>query len=96
MVDIQKIIERKKLRIQILEELYELFFSGGPEAFSSGRLEALLGTQDELFTSNERHKAFHYLQGKKLIEISPSGKELLAIYITSDGIDYFESEVSSQ
>lgn len=96
MVDIQKIIERKNLRKEILEELYELYFSGGPEAFSSGRQEALLGTKEELFTSNERHKAFHYLMGKKLIEISPSGNELLAIYITSDGIDYFESVASLQ
>ncbi|GGA41729.1 hypothetical protein [Paenibacillus physcomitrellae] len=87
MIDVKKIVERIQLRRTILEQLYEIFYSGGPEAFS-GKTEALVGTKEELYTDNERHKAFHYLLGKKYINISSSGGTLerLAVFITSDGI----------
>ncbi|WP_150267504.1 hypothetical protein [Paenibacillus tepidiphilus] len=91
MANIQQIIARKNLRLQILAELYDLYFSGGPEAFSSGRREGLVGTKAQIFTDNERHKAVHYLLGKKLIDVSSVGEDLLAIHITADGIDYYES-----
>lgn len=92
MIDAKKIIERKKLRLEILEKLYEIFYSGGPEAFS-GKTEALMGTKQEIYLDNEHHKAFHYLLGKKMIHISSAGgePEQLAIFITSEGIDYVES-----
>jgi hypothetical protein len=96
LIDIQKIHERKKLRNVILEELYELRFSGGPEAFSSGRMEGLVGTKEDLFTDNERHKAFHYLLGKNLIVINSAGNDILAVQITSEGIDYIETETIKQ
>ncbi|WP_223068733.1 hypothetical protein [Paenibacillus caui] len=92
MIEAKKINERRELRRSIMEQLYEIFYSGGPEAFS-GKTEALVGTKEELYTDNERHKAFHYLLGKKFIHISSSGgkPERLAVFITSEGIDYVES-----
>lgn len=46
---------------------------------------------------NERHKAFHYLNSKKLITITPitvsPEKEILSVMITGEGIDYVETEV---
>ncbi|WP_157890113.1 hypothetical protein [Paenibacillus sp. DMB5] len=49
MSDIKKIAERQNLRLRILEDLYELYFSGGPEAFAKGRQEGLVGLKNEFF-----------------------------------------------
>ncbi|SMG49875.1 hypothetical protein [Paenibacillus aquistagni] len=61
MIEVEKIRERQHLRLQILERLYDIHFSGGPEAFSRGRKEALTGTIQELYIDNEHHKACLYL-----------------------------------
>lgn len=98
MLDINKITERIKLRQQILVELYELFYSD-----KTPREEALIGKKKDLFTNIERQKAFHYLLTKKLIytsSVTPNAQssddEVLAIFITAEGIDYIENVVLSQ
>ncbi|WP_459966882.1 hypothetical protein [Paenibacillus sp. JCM 10914] len=53
----------------------------------------MVGTKEELYTDNERHKAFHYLSSKNWIHISSLGgnPERLSVFITADGIDIVES-----
>ncbi|NMM55571.1 hypothetical protein [Paenibacillus aquistagni] len=97
MIDIQKIKERQKLRLEILEKLYEIYFSGGPEALRKDRNEALKGTKKEIYLDNEHHKAYVYLFNRKLIMIAPlpgassADEEILTIHITAEGIDYVEN-----
>ncbi|MEC0236719.1 hypothetical protein P4H71_20580 [Paenibacillus kribbensis] len=89
MIDIKKIQERKKIRAEILEELYKLWFSG--------EFNALVGTKQELYQgSKERHLAFHYLLGMEFITITPMGgsstkDEILSVHISAKGIEHVES-----
>ncbi|MCI1776597.1 MULTISPECIES: hypothetical protein [Paenibacillus] len=90
MISPEKIIERQKLRRDILEKCYEIFHSAEKPFTTS---EALVGTKEELYKDNEHHKAFHYLMSKDLIHISSSGSkpEKLSVFITAHGIDFVES-----
>lgn len=89
MIDIKQVRERKKLRLDILAELYQLWFSGGEISMS--------GTKRDIYQerSTERHLAFHYLVSMGLIDITPMGgkgmDEILSISITVKGIEYLES-----
>ncbi|MNO22815.1 hypothetical protein D3C76_126000 [compost metagenome] len=88
MIEIEKIEDRRKLRLKLLQNLYALWFSTGPEA--------LTGTKKELYPDHEHLKAYHYLIGKELIIISPSGErheERLTILISAKGIDYVEERL---
>ncbi|WP_025693071.1 hypothetical protein [Paenibacillus zanthoxyli] len=95
MIDLEKVRERKKIREQILTKLYVQWF--GPEPNAS----ALVGTKHELYPDSEHHRAFHYLAGKGLIDISPTGQgsgmnEVLAVFISAKGIDYVEELVEGK
>lgn len=97
---IEKINARKSIRKRILEHLYELYYSGGPEWPSKNKVEGIIGSKKELYIDNEHHKAYHYLFTKGLIEITSltpnaitSEDERLAIMITAKGIDFIEEIV---
>lgn len=103
MLNIEKIKERQQLRRKILEKLYELFYSGGPEWPSQNKVQGLIGTKKELYIDSEYHKAYHYLLAKEYIQVSsltPNAKkaadERLAIMITARGIDYIEAILLSE
>lgn len=81
-----------------MEQLYELFHSGGPAWPSTNKVEGLIGAKKELYIDNEHHKAYHYLLAKGYIQLSSStpnaknsGEERLSVVITAEGIDYIES-----
>ncbi|MCM3710719.1 hypothetical protein [Sporosarcina luteola] len=86
MVDIKSMKERKKLRLEILEELYNLHF------FSPTQNNCLIVKTNELYgeRNSEKHLAYHYLLTSGLIHIEISG-DSSAVSITSKGIDYVES-----
>lgn len=91
MIDIEKVKERKKLRLDILGELYHLWFSGGETSIS--------GTKREIYQerNSERHLAYHYLVCMGFIEIAPMGgkgmDEVLSISITVKGIEFLETNL---
>ncbi|MEE4561529.1 hypothetical protein [Paenibacillus polymyxa] len=93
MIDIEEVKERKKLRLDILGELYQLWFSGGEISMS--------GTKRDIYQerNTERHLAFHYLVSMGLIEITPMGgkgmDEVLSISITVKGIEFLESNLEN-
>lgn len=86
MIDIKSIKERKKLRLEILGELYNLHF------FSPTQNNCLIVKTNELYgeRNSEKHLAYHYLLtiGYIHIEISDDSS---AVNITAKGIDYVES-----
>jgi hypothetical protein len=85
MIDIEKIKERKKIRKEILEELYELWFNT--------ESSALVGTKQQIYQeSSERQNAFHYLLSMEFIDISTLG-ERLVIRITAKGIEHVEIHI---
>lgn len=88
MIDVQEVCSRIKLREKILQELYVLWFSAGPDA--------LTGTKKELYPDSEHHKVFHYLPSSDLVNISSFGEpsaEKLTIFISAKGIDYVEERL---
>ncbi|MBE0342901.1 hypothetical protein E4V51_19960 [Paenibacillus sp. 28ISP30-2] len=94
MIDIEQVRERKKLRLDILAELYQLWFGG--------ESSSLVGTKRDIYQerNTERHLAFHYLFGMKFIHIKPRDgegmDEILSISITAEGIEFLESNLDNE
>ncbi|MGM1022262.1 MAG: hypothetical protein ACQEXV_17365 [Bacillota bacterium] len=94
MIDIEQVRERKKLRLDILAELYQLWFGG--------ESSSLVGTKRDIYQerNTERHLAYHYLVCSGLIDITPmDGKgmdEVLSISITAKGIEFLESNLKNE
>ncbi|WP_368657095.1 hypothetical protein AB3Z07_13830 [Metabacillus halosaccharovorans] len=86
MIDVNDIKERKKLRLEILEQLYNLYFN------SSTQNQSLTGNKEELFgvRNSEKHLAYHYLVTGGFIEIDSTDAHS-AVTITVKGIDYIET-----
>lgn len=102
-LNIEEIQKRKKIRREILEKLYELFYYGGQEWPNANKVVGIIALKRELYVDNEHHKAYHYLLAKGYIQIStstPNAKksedERLSVMITADGIDYIESIILSE
>lgn len=91
----EKVKGRQEIRKSILLELYRLLHSGGPEPFT-GKMEALVGTPKELFTSYEKQKAFHYLREKKFVTMDATSDESIYIFLTAEGIDCIEHIILSE
>ncbi|WP_226000875.1 hypothetical protein [Paenibacillus sp. BJ-4] len=92
MIDAEKVRERKKLRLDILGELYQIWFSGEEN-------NMLFGSKEDIYQkrNTERHLAFHFMFEMGFIHISPMGgkgmDEKLSISITAKGIDFLESNL---
>ncbi|WOV86522.1 hypothetical protein QWT69_11435 [Sporosarcina oncorhynchi] len=86
MIDVKSMKERKKLRLEILEELYNLHF------FSPTQNNCLIVKSNELYgeRNSEKHLAYHYLVTSGYIQIDISG-DSSGVSITAKGIDYVES-----
>lgn len=86
MIDVKSIQERKKLRLAILEELYNLHF------FSPTQNNCLIVKTNELYgeRNSEKHLAYHYLVTSGYIHLDISGDSSV-VSITAKGIDYVES-----
>ncbi|MCT6925220.1 hypothetical protein [Metasolibacillus sp.] len=84
-IDVQKVKERKKLRLEILTQLYNLHY------FAVTQNNNLHGKTSELFgeRNSEKHLAYHYLLTAGYIEIE-SIEDNSAITLTAKGIDYVE------
>lgn len=65
-MNIEEIYTRKKLRQAILKQLYDLYFSGGPEWPSKTKVMGLTGTKKQLYIDNEHHKAYHSLFARQM------------------------------
>jgi len=91
MIDIDAMKERKKLRLEILEQLYNLLY------FAPTRNNILSGKTVEIFgeRNSEKHLAYHYLVWAGYIEID-SYEDTSAISITAKGIDYVEAVYESE
>ncbi len=105
MIDVEIMKARKKLRVELLEEVYNLHFDG------EGQLNNLLiAKKDELMgeKNSEKHLAYHYLLESGYIYIDnieiedgveteinhiklENGYDYVAINILLKGIDYVES-----
>ncbi|MFD1928896.1 hypothetical protein ACFSFY_12715 [Sporosarcina siberiensis] len=105
MIDVEIMKARKKLRLELLEEVYNLHFGG------EGQLNNLLiAKRDELMgeRNSEKHLAYHYLLESGYIYIDnievedgvvteinhiklENGYDYVAINILLKGIDYVES-----
>lgn len=86
MIDIDAMKERKKLRLEILEQLYNFHY------FASNQNNNLSGKTNELFgeRNSEKHLAYHYLVTVGYIDID-NIEDNSAISITTKGIDYVEA-----
>lgn len=86
MINVNDIKERKQLRLEILEKLYNVFFH------SPTQNQSLIGKTKELYgnRNSEKHLAFHYLLTSGYIEID-STEDQSAVIITAKGIDYVET-----
>jgi hypothetical protein len=79
----EKVLERKTLRNELLDELYEYNFNnkGFPQRIS----------KDDLDVNVEKALAYDYLSEKGLIRVDSAGGRLLNLKITAYGIDVVES-----
>jgi len=86
MMNFSAMKERKKLRLEILEQLYNLHFH------SPTQNQCLVGTTKELFgeRNSEKHLAYHYLVTSGYIEIDQNDEQTI-VTITNKGIDYVET-----
>lgn len=87
MMNFSAMKERKKLRLEILEQLYNLHFH------SPTQNQCLVGSTKELFgeRNSEKHLAFHYLLLSEYIEIDNNDDDQTIVTITTKGIDYVEN-----
>ena len=85
MIDIKAIERRRELRLEILEELYSLYFS-----FSENN--GLVVKSNELYEkrNSEKHLAYHYLLTSEYITIDVV-EEYSSVMITEKGIDLVEN-----
>ena len=85
MIDVSAMKERKKLRLEILVQLYNLHF------FPTGQNNGLISKTNDLYgkRNSEKHLAYHYLVTSGFIHIE-NMDDNLAINITAKGIDYVE------
>lgn len=86
MIDVKSLKERKKLRLEILELLYDLHF------YSLTQNNCLIVKSNELYgeRNSEKHLAYHYLVTSGYVQIDITD-DSSAVHITSKGIDYVES-----
>lgn len=74
--------ERKKLRDEILQQIYEHHFANNATPFRESR--------ESLSQNNEKNLAIHYLLEKGYLKEERLGLDNLLLSITTDGIDYIE------
>ncbi|TQR32742.1 hypothetical protein C7Y47_11465 [Lysinibacillus sphaericus] len=86
MIDVNAMKERKKIRLEILEQLYNLHFVAPTQN------NCLISKINELYgeRNSEKHLAYHYLVTSGYINID-NMDDSVAVSITATGIDYVES-----
>lgn len=86
MLDIKLMKERKRMRLEIMVELYNLYFN------SPTQNNYFVIKTNELYAerNSEKHLAYHYLVESNYINIEIVDSDSI-VMITAKGIDYVET-----
>ncbi|MBP1080769.1 hypothetical protein ACFFJQ_14265 [Bacillus capparidis] len=87
MLNVNEIKERKKIRLEILEQLYDLYFHPPTQN------QALFTKRKELIgeRNSEKHLAYHYLLTSGYIHMDVDENDRAKVMIKNKGIDYVEA-----